>query len=180
MPNGKRRKLLKFRTPVTFDEDKEFDADFSKLQNRVKLKRQQFCQEYIKDFNGAAAMRRMGYIGNKTPWIHASEWLKEPYTQWYLHRLMSSVEEKAIVSRNDVLLGLKREAHYFAGLDASSASRISALRTLAKILGMEVTKVEGNLVINGGVMAVPLATSPEEWERNSKEAQKQLKKKVRE
>ncbi len=141
------------------------------------MRRQAFCREYIKDFNGSHAIMRMGYK-SKTPWVTASEWLREEYTQYYLGILMAKLDDAAIVSRQEILLGLKREAHHY-GLDGSSAARISAFRAMAKILGFEITKLEGNMTMAGGVMLLPLSGSPEEWEKAAETAQEELKKKVR-
>jgi hypothetical protein len=164
--------------PTQEDEDFEFNTNWDHLQHRMKEKRQAFCHEYIKDFNGSQALLRMGYQ-SKTPWVRASEWLKEPYTQWYLGQLMVKLEDKAIVTRAEILLGLKKEAHHY-GLDGSAAARISAWRTMAKILGLEITKVEGNISMAGGVMVLPMSGSPEEWEKAAAMAQDQLKQRVRE
>lgn len=179
---GKRKpvQLRKYKAapiPAGLDESADFVPDFSHLQQRTKLLRQNFCHEYIKDFNSGHALLRMGYKYAR-PYIRAGEWLREAYTQWYLSTLMEKMEEKAIVTRNTVLLGLLKEANYHGGLDASSASRISAFRALAKILGMEVTTVNGNITLTGGVMAVPMAGTLDEWEAASKKAQAQLKQAV--
>lgn len=180
MPNGIRRPIKRkaVKPPPPIDPgEAEFDEAFSHLQPRVKARRDQFVREYIKDFNGANAMRRMGSV-SQTPWVRASEWLSEPYTQWKLAQMLETLDDKAIVTRNEVLAGLKKEAHHF-GLDGSAAARISAWRSLAKILGIEVTKVEGNISLGGGVMLLPASGSPEEWEKAAAKAQAELKESVR-
>lgn len=160
-------------------QDEEFEReDFANLRDDYKRNREEFCREYIKDFNGSQAMLRMG-SKSQTPWVRASEWLKQPYTQWYLGKLLQKLDDKAIVTRAEILLGLKREAHHF-GLDGSAAARIAAWRTIAKILGLEITKVEGSMTLQGGVMTIPLSGSPDEWEQAAAKAQEMLKQKVRE
>jgi hypothetical protein len=115
---------------------------------------------------------------SKAPWVRASEYLSEPYTQWFLGQLLRTLDDAAIVTRSEVLLGLKREAHYH-GLDGSAAARIAAWRTIGKIMGLEITKVEGNLNLAGGVMLMPFSGTPEEWEKAAQSAQEKLKQNVR-
>lgn len=154
-----------------------FDSAFQEIPRAKKLRREQFVREYIKDFNGSEAMRRMGSL-SKTPWVQASEWLKEAYTQWFLAKMVSELDEQAIITRNEVLFGLKKEANSH-GIDGSAAARISAWRAIAKILGIEITKVEGNVNLGGGVMLMPMSGTPEQWEKAASEAQKKLKADVR-
>jgi len=155
----------------------EIDDDFLNVREDVKRRREAFVREYIKDFNGSQAMRRLGSM-SKTPWVHASEWLNEPYTQWYLAKMIADMDDDAIVSRNEVLMGLKKEANYY-GLDGGAAARIGAWRAMAKILGIEVTKVEGNVNLGGGVMLLPMPATPKQWEQAAAEQQAKLKKDVR-
>lgn len=169
---------LQLLPPATEDaEADQFHNNWDHIQQRVRARREVFCHEYIKDFNGSAAVLRMGYK-SKTPWVMASEWLNQPYTQWYLGQLMVKLEDKAIFTRSEILLSLKREAHYH-GLDGSAAARIAALRTAAKILGLEITKIEGNVNLAGGVMLMPYSGTPEEWEKAAQAAQEKLKQQVR-
>lgn len=155
-----------------------FDDRFANISERSKLIRRKFIGEYIKDYNATAAVGRMGYKWESGQAQLGWKLLHEPYTQYYLARMIKEMDEKAIVGRNDVLHGLLKEANE-NGLDASHAARISAWRALAKALGMEITKVEVSGNVGGGVMAVPMATSPEEWERNCAEAQAKLKAKAK-
>ncbi len=177
---GKRRAIqTQFRAPPK-GEDTDFDTDFSGMQERTKLRLRAFAQEYIKDFNATASILRMGFrYTRKTAQVRGSQFMDEAYTHHCIAELTAKMDEKAIVSRQEVLLGLKKEAHASNSLFASSSTRISAFRSLAKILGMEITKVEGNMTLAGGVMAIPFAGSLEEWEKASKEAQEKLKLAVR-
>lgn len=160
------------------DEEGFLTADnWNHLQTRYKKRREQFVHEYIKDFNGSQALQRMGYTMQQ-PWVKASIWMSEPYTQWYLGQMMSKLQEAAIVTKNEILFGLKKEAHYH-GLDGSAAARIGAWRSLAKILGIEVETANVKVTHQGGVMVLPLSGTPEEWEKSAMMAQEQLKKDVR-
>lgn len=156
---------------------KDFDQDFSHIRNDRKMLREKFVREYIKDFNGTEAMRRLGYRHSAVN-VHAAKFLRDPYTQWFLRQLLDKLDEKAIVNRNMVLSGLLKEANA-RGYDDSHSARVSAWRTLGRILGMEITKVEGNLNVNGGVMAVPFTGSLEDWEKQTQAAQAKLKEDVR-
>lgn len=180
---GKRRIIktqIRNRPQIEEDESADF-VDFSHLQERTKLLRRKFAGEYIKDFNATAAVLRMGYkYTRRVAQTKGSQWMDDAYTHVCIAELTAKMDEKAIVSRQEVMLGLKKEAHAANSLFASSSSRISALRSLAKILGMEITKVEGSMTLAGGVMAVPMVGSLEDWEKASKLAQAELKKKVRE
>ncbi len=180
MPKGKRNQMRKIKVkapPPLSKEDAEFEADFSTMRPQSKGIRDRFCQEYMRDFNGSAAIRRMGYKSPQ-PGVRACEFMKEPYVQWKLQQLMEAADEKAIMTKGQLLMNMKREALDRVG--NSGAERIAALRGIAKSLGFEVTKVEGTVSIGGGVMAVPFAGSMEDWEKASANAQAELKQKVRE
>jgi hypothetical protein len=154
------------------------DSNWSHLSEGYKQKRRMFVLEYIKDFNGANAVRRMGLIC-KQPKSRGSELLADGYTQYLLDVIVRDTEEKLLITRNQVVAGLVREANYF-GFDGSAACRIMALKILGKHLGMEETpKVTENELIGGGVLRIPLASSTKEWESVATTAQDKLKKDVR-
>ena len=126
-----------------------------------KLRYEEFARQYIIDHNQTRAACRMGYphekasdVGNKLFW--------KPYTQAYLTVLIRSLEERAIVGRNQVLSGLLAEANNY-GPDATSMSRIMAWKTIGQILGMFIAKVEIS-ANSSGVMEVPMVRSVNEWE----------------
>ena len=139
-----------------------------------------FVYEYVKDFNGKQAVLRLGWNAtSNTASVQAAKWLNEPYVQYYLQEFIRKADEKAIIERNEVLFGLKREANNFTPYDGSSASRVAALSSLAKILGMQITKVEGTMTHRGGVIPIPVVGSLDDWEKQSKKAQAKLKTEVR-
>lgn len=156
--------------------------DFNKLQENYKIRRKHFVSEYIKDYNATRAILRMGYkYDRKVAQTKGSQFLSEPYTQHILAEIMERMEEKAIVTRSEILIGLKREANAEdVPFSSNSGTRIQALRYLAKILGMEVLKADIEVKTTGGVMLVPLSASPEEWEAAAAASQKKLKHEVRE
>lgn len=157
----------------TFEEDPGEAYDFRYVHPRTQALRRLFVAEYVKDFNGAAAIMRLGYQVFE-PRVVAGQWLREPYTQYILDKFIREAEDVALVTRGEILAGLKREANSY-GLDSSGASRVSALGKLAKILGIEITKIEGEVKAVGGVMLVPLGGNPEEWEKNAAKSQSDLK-----
>lgn len=164
---------------LTDDDLKDFDEKFAHINEQSKYLRQRFCREYIKDFNAGSAVLRMGYNWSTGAAQKGWAYLQEPYTQHFLAKLMREVDEKCIVDRNTVILGLLREANTY-GEEASHSARISAFRSLAKILGMEITKIEGSMNVDGGVMAVPFTGNLDEWEASCKLEQAKLKKRAKE
>lgn len=147
--------------------------DFSYLPaDRIAVLRL-FVSEYVKDFNGHQAVQRLGFR-YKFPNVVANNYLKEPFTQYLIDQYIQHAEEKNIVSRNEIIMSLKREANNY-GIDATGASRVAALRTLARIHGMEIQRTETNVNVAGGIMLVPVAATAEEWEKNAAEAQLKLR-----
>lgn len=173
------RPVIEYREPEG-EEEQDIVLNFDNLSPRYKGRRHKFLAEYIKDFNGTAAIFRLGYTcSSATARGRACRWLAEPYTSHQLGVMMAKMDEGAIVDRKEVLVGLKREANApDVPFSSNATTRIQALRSLGKILGMEITKVEGNMTVNGGVMAVPFV-SPESWGKEAKRSQESLKKEVR-
>lgn len=161
--------------PVTgiVEMDTRDPYDFRHVHPKTQALRRLFVAEFIKDYNGSAAIARLG-LEFSQPAMIANVWLKEPFTQHVLDLYVREVEQDALVTRNQVIAALVREANYF-GLDSSGAARVSALGKLARILGMEKIKVEGEIVHRGGIMLVPIAANPDEWEKHAAGSQKQLK-----
>jgi replicative superfamily II helicase len=178
-----KRKLRKvIRTDINsrhkVDEDDVVELDFSHLREDYKRNRERFCREYIKDFHGTNAMLRLYNCQRNTAQVKASQWLEQPYTQWFLSKLIEEMDADAIVTQNEIVFGLKREAHQTNSQFADSATRIAALRALAKIKGMEKTTLDGEVKLGGGVMVVP-GLSAEDWKKKAKASQAALKQEVR-
>lgn len=153
--------------------------DFETMADGIKFARQAFVREYMKDFCGTAAILRLGYTYAQPAKV-ARDWLNEPYTQYYLQEMLDKAEANDLFSRSQVVAGLAKEATApDKAFVSNSTTRIAALRALAKIKGMEITRTEGTLSVSGGVMAVPLAKSVEEWEAVTVQAQEKLKAEVR-
>lgn len=171
---GKAEPVLAVAAPELSDRFEPGELyDFSYLQPKTKAVRELFVAEYLKDFNGSAALLRLG-VNYTQPTVVANRWLKEPYTQFLLSKVIDEVKEDSLVTRNRVIASLIREANNH-GLDCSGASRVSALGKLTKILGMEIDKSEIDVRVQGGIMLVPLANNAADWELNAAEAQLTLK-----
>jgi hypothetical protein len=146
---------------------------FGHIHPRTKVLRKLFVAEFVKDFNGTAAMARLGFEFSQ-PAVMVNKWMNEPYTQYLLDQFIREAEQSSLVTRNAVTAALVREANSY-GLDCSGASRVSALGKLAKILGMEITNIKADVAVAGGIMLVPLATNSDDWEKNAAAAQANLK-----
>lgn len=138
----------------------------------MKLRRDKFIVEYLKDHNAALAAIRAGCSaasGNA-----GYSMLNEPYVQQKLSKIFESMTEANIISSTHIVAGLIREANY-QGVGASHGARVAAWNALAKIRGLEApAKVDVN--VNGGVMLVPMmAKSTEDWEITVAKEQAKLK-----
>lgn len=170
--------LASRKTGIKVKAKKIGDAyDWSHLQPRVRLKRELFVREYMKDFNAVAACQRLGWT-YAFPSVVANSFLREDYTQWFLQKCIDEIDEDSIVTRNRIQAGLLKETE---GEDREGrTARITAWRVLAKIKGMEKTVVEGNLTTDGGVMELPFYPNEEEYKKKTREDQAALKRAVRE
>lgn len=68
-----------------------------------------FCEEYVKDFNGAAAARRAGYeeLGDR---VQACNLLQREDVQGYLNQLISEIRKRNQLEVDDLVQELKRVA----------------------------------------------------------------------
>lgn len=81
--------------------------------------------------------------------------------------------------RAHILKKLWREANY-KGTGAQQAARISALKTIGEITGIEAAKkIDVNQSGQGGLMMVPVMDA-DMWEQSSAKMQRELKEKARE
>lgn len=136
-----------------------------------------FCREYIKDFNVSNAYLRAG--GSPNAMTKAYEMMRWPFVQQELDRLKEILEEDVMVTKKDVLLGLKREANDFSE-NASHSARVSAWGKLGRVLKMDVTVTQSETTVThrGGVMVVPAPQSVDQWESVTADVQQKLKEDV--
>lgn len=155
------------------------------LSPKQKARADEFVLQYLVDFNATRAFIRMK--GELDPFDEVDlnyasnagyQMTRWPYVAQRIEEAMREAEQKNIVSVNDVLFGLKREAHYH-GVGASHSARVGSWGKLATILGMDQKKVEQNLAMRGGVMIVPATDNLEDWESRAASTQAALKEEVR-
>ncbi len=144
------------------------------LTPRMKARRDAFIAEYLVDWSGPNAMIRSGGSPS-TACKLARQYLHEPYVAKKIRECIDALEEAGLINRKRVLAGLVREANYH-GIGASHGARVSAYGVLAKILGMEAAQ---KVDVKVGVMVVPMAATPEDWEKQAIEGQAKLKSDVR-
>ena len=109
-----------------------------------------------------------------------SQMFHEPYVQQKFRELREACEEEQLVTRKEVILGLKQEATNHDDPESKHASRVTAWCNLAKICGFskpEEHKVE--ILHKGGVMVVPAHDSVDAWEASVVATQDALSKDVR-
>lgn len=99
------------------------------LSEKVKS----FCKEYVVDFNGAAAARRVGYSKRRAK-VRASELLSDTVVQKYLHEIISKRDNTVAITADRVLREISRIAFadpsgYFT-LDSSGKPKMKELHDL--------------------------------------------------
>lgn len=143
------------------------------LPSDAKSFRDAFVLEYIKDFNATAALMRLG-VGNVANTQHirnkACQLRREPYVSARIDELLKQLKPTDIVSRNQVLAALWKEAN---DEDNPGKTRVSALAHLANVLGMTRQKEDTNPQ-PVGVMVIPM-TPQDDWATIAANSQKALK-----
>lgn len=114
-------------------------------------RQERFIEEYLLDFNGAAAARRAGFC-ERSAASYASRILKEPEVRKVLQEKMARRAQQMQL-RQDTVLQEIRNVAFASGSDASGAavkmtSKLKALELLGKHLGL----FEGN----GGTQTEPV------------------------
>ena len=111
-----------------------------KKVNGLVHKQRRFVWEYCKDHSPAQAAIRAGYKERNAPSI-ACRLLQIPAVQAAIRERERQIVEAAMLDETIVLQGLLREAQY-TGDGSTHTARVSAWREVAKILGLEIRKVE--------------------------------------
>lgn len=181
-PKGQRYK----KTPGSLRQKKLETKTGESFTDAQKMLRDKFITEYLRDFHATNAyIRTIGpeeierrALSQKTVANYAYMMRHEPYVAMRLQKVLDDIEEKELVTRKEILVGLKREAHYDE-VGAQHGARVAAWSRLSSILGMETKKVEMNLASQGGILIVPQTQNTNDWEKRSTEAQRALKDAVR-
>jgi hypothetical protein len=97
--------------------------------------REQFLQEYIKDFDDVAAAMRCGFM-HAFAKEYGPKFLQEPYVQWRLAELKTATPldeaKQAEADRQMILAGLRQTAQ-----NGPYQTRVAAMKTMAGILGID-------------------------------------------
>lgn len=164
--------VLPWTRSIQYEED--LSADEQKLRDEV-------VREYLFDRNWTNACKRIGMNSNMAM-EYAARFANDSYCKWKLReeeerlalRNPDAKKSEEPLERERIISALKEEAYYH-GPGASHAARVSALKQLSVIYGMEAPKqVKAEVGIQSGVMLVPLMGSTSDWETAAKEAQENL------
>lgn len=101
-------------------------------------KQTRFCEEYVKDYNGAKAAVRAGYSENGAR-VTASKLLTKTNIQNYVQELQQELLKQCKVEAHVVLGKLMQEANNF---DNPGSTRVQALGLLGKHIGLFTDKIE--------------------------------------
>ena len=103
-------------------------------------KEMRFCEEYVKDFNGAAAVRRANLCPEKPEHAaqYASKYLKKDQVREYIEQLMAAISERCEVDTNDLL---KFWTSVMWDANESTANRLKASENIGKVIGSYTVKV---------------------------------------
>ena len=153
---------------------REMKATEDRLGAQAKYRRQVFAAHYIKTLNGSASAKLAGF---KSPGHKATRLLKEPYVQKLLNDLINDLDQDALMTQNEILFQLKKEALQVES--GNQGARISALAHMAKIRGMIVDQTNVNVTAKQSVMVVPAMPSHQEWSKDAAKSQAKLKEDVR-
>lgn len=111
-----------------------------------------FVREYLKDLNATQAAIRAGYSA-KTAGSQGFDLLKKPEISELVAKHQKGLEEKALVTKEEVLNGLKLEAQ----AAESDAARVAAWGLLGKHLALFTEKHEVTGA-DGGPLVVKVVT----------------------
>lgn len=103
-------------------------------------KEMRFCEEYVKDFNGAAAIRRANLCANPehAP-QYASAYLKKQHVRDYIEQLQTVMSERCTTDVNDLMTFWTTVMH---DANESTANRLKASDYLGKAIGAFTVKVD--------------------------------------
>ena len=101
---------------------------------KLKAKQQAFCEHYVANrFNATQAAISAGY-SEKTAKEMGYENLTKPHVAAYIFEFMAKASERALVTVEDVVQGLRKEAVSMEE-DSSPTARISAWKALSDYTG---------------------------------------------
>ena len=128
-------------------------------------KQSRFCEEYIIDLNATQAAIRSGY-SEKTAGAVGFENLKKPEIQKKVEELKAAATEKAEVSVQDVLCGIRSIAE---DEGATNRDKLKAWELLGRYNGMFTDRIESRVQ-----QVVDEKGTPEEYARKVAEATREI------
>ena len=115
-------------------------SNSKKGPNGLTPKQQQFCEEYVKDYNGTEAYRRVS-PDCKAPNIMASKLLKKPEVKAEIERIQKALFEAQFVNYERIAAELSDIAFH----SKNEKNRLQALSLLQKQMGLEKTNITADL-----------------------------------
>ena len=106
--------------------------------DKLNAKQRKFCEEYVKDNNGAKAAIKAGY-GERSARSKASQLLTIVNVRGYIDELKAEMLKQCQIEAHAVLEMLLREAQ---DLDNPGSTRVQAQIALGKHIGLFTDKVE--------------------------------------
>ena len=98
-----------------------------------------FCEEYVKDFNAAAAMRRCGFGEDASAKQTGYKYLKKQVVKDYIQKLMGRMTEQCETTVDDLMVFWTEVMN---NPSESTNNRLKASDYLGKALGAFTVKVE--------------------------------------
>ena len=148
------------------------------LTPRERQLRDAFVDQYLIDYDAHAAALRVGFQAAFAP-DYAKKFMGETYVRQRL-KMMEQTEPTVGAAIEDkynnrrIKAKLMEEAFY-TGPGSSHSARVSALKALAAIQGLEAPKKTESLNVHkGGVLMVPAIANLDDWEAVAVESQRAL------
>ena len=110
-------------------------------------KQKKFCDEYLIDLNATQAAMRAGY-SKKTAYSIGDENLRKPELQEYIQKRQKEGQERAEITRGDIIDQLKSIGFVDLDVDNIKATdKIKALELMARMLGLDKPETENDIGI---------------------------------
>lgn len=125
----------------------------------MKVKHQRFCEEYIKDNNATQAAIRAGYAPASAR-NQANRLMTNDDVLKNIHELKQELTEQCCVEAHVILSRLMAES---VDPENTGATRVAALTTLAKYLGLLTNRVEHSGYVDSPTVIKRIAVYRDEY-----------------
>jgi phage terminase small subunit len=105
------------------------------MDKRLTDKQRAFCEQYLIDLNATQAAIRAGYA-KKTARQIGTENLSKPVIKAAIQRAMVKVAEKASITVDEIIAGIKEIAFAEIGESINAADKLRGFELLGRHLGM--------------------------------------------